>query len=137
MSIGYVYVLSNMAMGNLLKVGYTCNSVEQRVRELSSASGVPRPFTVEYYLLTNDAEDVEALVHQELEAHRVGREREFFEVAVQLAIESVERHARTVNARFVRPRLSSAEELPKFICRRCGFAFDKTAGDELCPSCGF
>jgi T5orf172 domain len=74
MALGYIYVLSNPAMGSLLKIGFTCASVEQRAYELSSATAVPSAFGVEYFHLTEDIEEVEALDHAALPRHNENRE---------------------------------------------------------------
>src|ERR1700752_467633 len=40
-------------MGGLLKIGFTCGTVELRARELSTATGVPGDFVVEYFHFTD------------------------------------------------------------------------------------
>jgi hypothetical protein len=37
---GYLYILSNNAMPNLFKIGFTTRTITERIRELSS-TGVP------------------------------------------------------------------------------------------------
>jgi hypothetical protein len=71
MAIGYIYVMRNPTMPGLLKIGFTCGSVERRRRELSGATGVPQEFTMEYFQLTEDAEETETRAHGELNTHRV------------------------------------------------------------------
>ena len=44
-SKGYVYVLINSSMPNLVKIGKTTKDPNERVKELSSATGVATPFT--------------------------------------------------------------------------------------------
>jgi hypothetical protein len=39
--IGFIYILTNKAFPELLKIGYTLRTVEERVQELSSASDCP------------------------------------------------------------------------------------------------
>jgi hypothetical protein len=39
-----VYVLTNEAMPGLVKIGLTTDSLESRILQLSSATGVPLPF---------------------------------------------------------------------------------------------
>ena len=43
-----VYILTNEAMPGLIKIGYTDNTIEKRMKELSRHSGVPLPFTCYY-----------------------------------------------------------------------------------------
>jgi phage FluMu protein Com len=38
---GYIYILSNPRMKDLLKIGLSTRSVQERIAELSSATGVP------------------------------------------------------------------------------------------------
>lgn len=79
MAVGYIYALSHPDMAGLLKIGFTSNTVEGRVRDLSSHTGVPSPFIIDYFHLSDHVEEVETLVHQELAAHRVNEVGNFFE----------------------------------------------------------
>src|ERR1700693_4080641 len=102
MSIGYVYVLSNPVLFGLLKVGFTCGEVDKRRRELSGATGIPAEFVVEYFQLSDDVEDTEKLVHADLDAHRIGENREFFRIAIETVIEAIQRHAKPPQLSFQR-----------------------------------
>lgn len=135
MAIGYVYVLSNPAMGTLLKVGFTCSSVEKRAAELSGATGVPSPFVVEYFQLTDDVETVEKLVHQTLP--RVNENREFFAVPVHEAIAAIQRHAMPPATEYQRPRVDATRTAPPHVCRRCGHSFERSTAQQFCPKCDF
>ena len=44
---GYVYILSNPWMPNLIKIGFTTRDIQERLAELNSATGVPEPFIIE------------------------------------------------------------------------------------------
>ena len=46
---GYVYVLINPSMEGLVKIGMTTSTPEERVTELSSATGVPSKFILVYH----------------------------------------------------------------------------------------
>ncbi len=81
MSAGYIYILSNPAMPGLLKIGFTNGDVKKRVRQLSAATGVPKPFEIEYYILTRDVEEIEREVHKQFSSKRE-RGKEFFSVPV-------------------------------------------------------
>jgi hypothetical protein len=80
---GYLYVLSNKAMPNLLKIGFTTRTVEERIQELSS-TGVPGRFDAEFFCEVNDAPRYERAVHSRLSKHRYGKE--FFECGVAVAV---------------------------------------------------
>src|SRR2546426_6574269 len=54
---GYIYLLSNRMMSaNLLKIGFTMRSVEERIAELNAETGVPAPFHLEAYFLSTEPE---------------------------------------------------------------------------------
>jgi hypothetical protein len=94
--VGRVYVLSNEAMPGLLKIGYTMNTVEGRVRELSSATGVPSEFFIEYQVECRDAAGVEALVHESFSNFRHNNSREFFSISLADAVNEIRKHAREI-----------------------------------------
>jgi T5orf172 domain len=72
---GYVYVLSNPAMPNLLKIGCTTGSLERRINQLTSATGVPEPFILEACFLSESPRQDEKHIHHALKGYRqVGRE---------------------------------------------------------------
>jgi hypothetical protein len=82
---GYVYVLSNPAMPNLLKIGYTDREVDERVEELSS-TGVPVPFEVEAIFGSPNAYEDEQAIHAMLAQHRLANNREFFSINIKDAV---------------------------------------------------
>ena len=95
-AVGRVYVLSNKAMPGLLKIGYTMNTVEGRVKELSSATGVPSEFFIEYQVECRDAGSVEALVHESLNNTRHNNMREFFLISLADAVSEIRKHAKEI-----------------------------------------
>ena len=90
MSVGYVYILSNQAMQGLLKIGFTSRDVKERVAQLSSVTGVPKPFEIEYYCLTRDPEEIERKAHERLVSQRAGKRKEFFEVPLLEAVKLID-----------------------------------------------
>lgn len=74
-----VYVLTNPTMPGLIKIGRTTN-LEQRVKSLSSDTGVPLPFEVFYACSVRDANEVERALHNAFGDHRINPKREFFEL---------------------------------------------------------
>ena len=85
----WVYVMSNVSMPGLIKIGMTTTSPQQRSEELGSATGVPTPFRMEYSLKVSNALQLERRIHQELAAYRVNRRREFFELDVKKAVRTI------------------------------------------------
>lgn len=88
---GYVYVLMNPSMPNLLKIGQTKKNPEERAKELSSSTGVATNFIVVYKQKFNDCERAEHAVHIILEEEgiRVNKNREFFEAETSDVIEII------------------------------------------------
>ncbi|SHG04772.1 GIY-YIG nuclease family protein [Ornithinibacillus halophilus] len=88
---GYVYVLSNHSMNNLVKIGHTTRDPNIRVTELSKHSGIPTPFILEYHAYFEDCIRAEERIHEILEKRglRVTENREFFEVGVEEAVRVV------------------------------------------------
>jgi len=76
---GYLYVLTNPTIPDLVKIGKTSN-LEERVRSLSSHSGVPVPFEVYYSCEVSDPHKVEKHLHDGFGDHRVNPKREFFRI---------------------------------------------------------
>jgi len=85
---GYVYVLSNPSMPGLLKIGRSINGGKSRAREMYQ-TGVPAPFTLEFEMLVDCPETVEALVHEMLQKQRSSHSREFFKVDLMTAKHAV------------------------------------------------
>lgn len=90
--IGRVYVLSNPSIQGLVKIGFTMNTVEGRVKELSSATGIPTDFEIEYQVECRDPENIEKLVHSFLQNKRHNERREFFCVSAIEAAQAVRKH---------------------------------------------
>jgi hypothetical protein len=79
---GWLYILSNREMPNLLKVGMTTRTVEERVDEINRATGVPIPFGVWRCWRVSKPAEVERLSHASLAEFRLRGDREFFRVDV-------------------------------------------------------
>jgi hypothetical protein len=83
---GFVYLLSNPSMPNIVKIGSTERTIKERISELSSVTSLPTPFVVEYYLLVEDPIYFEKNIHEELKDYRVNEKREFFQISVEEAV---------------------------------------------------
>ena len=87
-----IYIMSNPSIPGLLKIGYTGKDIEIRKNELSKATGVPTPFKVEYiFRLYGRGEELEREIHRYLEHKRNSRKREFFDISLQEAIETIKK----------------------------------------------
>ena len=81
-----VYILTNEAMPNLVKIGKTTRSdVKTRMSELYS-SGVPYQFECVYAVEVNDCSTVEKALHVAFNPNRVNPKREFFSIDPEQAI---------------------------------------------------
>ena len=77
---GWIYVLSTREIPDLLKIGMTTRSVEERVHEINRATGVVIPFGVRACWRVKTPATAERMLHQELDGQRVRSDREFFRI---------------------------------------------------------
>lgn len=85
MSSGYVYILTNVSLPGLIKVGRTIRDSRSRARELFT-TGVPTPFQVAFEIFSDEHEELEADFHKELHDFRISDNREFFNYPLNQAI---------------------------------------------------
>ena len=78
---GWIYCLSNQAMPNIHKIGYT-EFLEKRVAELQK-SGVPYPFQIEFAKNVTQPFEKEQKIHEILKKDRISKKREFFKTDLQ------------------------------------------------------
>mgnify|MGYP001077762387 CR=1 FL=1 len=83
---GYVYVLSNKAMPNLYKIGYTTVNPNTRAKNLYT-TGVPLHFIVEKSYVCHNCRLFEQWMHKLFRNHRLNNRREFFRVPLQIIID--------------------------------------------------
>ena len=90
-TFGYVYVMINPSLPNLVKIGKTSCEPNERAKELSSATGVPTPFILAYYKPFRDCHLAELVIHHYFEEKgtRVNGNREFFQVSTNEAIDLI------------------------------------------------
>ena len=85
MESGFIYILSNdLYSKKILKIGKTTRNTYVRNKELSSATGIPNDFTIEYSEWVKDVHLCELKIHKELDQYRVGK-KEFFELSLSRA----------------------------------------------------
>ena len=85
---GIVYVLSNPAMPDYIKVGKT-GDLKQRMASLNNTS-VPFPFMCERASVVDDMDNVEKKIHSAFTDSRVNTKREFFEIDASRIIDILE-----------------------------------------------
>ncbi len=59
-----IYILTNEAMPGYVKIGKTTTSLEQRIKELSSSTSIPLPFTCFYACTVRNCDFVERQLHE-------------------------------------------------------------------------
>lgn len=74
-----IYILTNPVIPDLIKIGRTEN-LEERVRSLSSHSGIPVPFEVYYACVVKNSVMVERRIQHAFGDHRINPKREFFRI---------------------------------------------------------
>ena len=75
---GFLYLLSNVSMPSLFKIGQTNRNPYVRIEELSAATGVPMPYTLVLAVFVKDRVGAETVLHAALEWRRLSSSREFF-----------------------------------------------------------
>lgn len=127
--MGIVYVLTNPAFDNYVKVGRTID-LEQRLKQLDNTS-VPLPFRCVFAVEVDDEVAVERLVHQAFADVRVRTMREFFEIDAQRVIAAL----KLTNGIDVTPKADIAEDaesiaaLERTVGRRKTYSFSDAQVD--------
>ncbi|WP_415886614.1 GIY-YIG nuclease family protein [Neptuniibacter sp. QD37_6] len=85
---GWIYVISNESLQDIVKVGTTDRDPSIRAKELGS-TGLPHPYTVQYELLTYDPKLVEKEAHKLLKEFNAGKE--WFKCSIDSAIEAIKK----------------------------------------------
>lgn len=90
--IGYIYILTNPAFPNLVKLGYTDN-IESRIKTLNSNSGLPDPYSCyAYYKVKKRLTDLQ--LHDLIDilnpTLRHSKNREFYEMSADEAYNILE-----------------------------------------------
>lgn len=84
-----IYILTNEAMPGYVKIGRTSTSLEQRIKELSSSTSVPLPFTCFYACTVKDSLFVEHQLHDAFDNIRVNPKREFFQISPERVVSAL------------------------------------------------
>lgn len=83
---GILYVLTNPFMPGLVKIGCTTGAVEERIKALSSSTGVPVAFQCHFAAKLDNMAAKEKTLHQLFSDRRVNPNREFFQVAPEKVV---------------------------------------------------
>ena len=79
MNEGIIYVLTNPAMPDMVKIGKTNQDLQERLKQLYS-TGVPLPFKCEFAAKVDDIDKWEKILHTCFAPDQVNRGREFFSI---------------------------------------------------------
>lgn len=82
-----IYVLSNISILELVKIGFTTGTASNRARQLSS-TGVPTPFIVEFEAKVKNGRIAERHIHENLRQYRYNKE--FFRLSPVQAIAMIQ-----------------------------------------------
>lgn len=83
---GFVYIMVNSSLDNMIKIGLTTKTSDERAKELSKLTGIPTKFIAVYDELVSDCKAVEKILHERFSAFRVNDKREFFGIPCREAI---------------------------------------------------
>lgn len=92
---GWIYILSNREQPTVLKIGMTTRTVEERVKEINSATGLLIPYAARKVFRVADAPAAEKAIHSLLSNHRIRSDREFFEISFADAVRIIEEYIAT------------------------------------------
>ena len=85
MTAGWVYVITNPSMPELVKVGFTTRHPKKRAQELNG-TGVPHSFVAEYAIRVEDPDALERAVHDHLRQLGLGVDKEWFKCTKERAL---------------------------------------------------
>lgn len=88
---GWLYILSTKHQPDELKIGMTTRSVERRVKEINTATGILYPLSARAIFRVKDAPLAEKLAFETLDKYRIRPDREFFRLPFYLACQIIEK----------------------------------------------
>ena len=92
---GYIYILSTREQRDVLKIGYTERTVEERVKEINSSTGVVIPYGCRAVWTVENAAVVEKEIHAIFDNERIRNDREFFRIDYFVAFDRINDFLRT------------------------------------------
>lgn len=85
---GFVYVLTSPQQPQLCKIGMTDRTVQERLKEINSATGVIIPWEIGYQFPCSNASALEKEIHAYFSGRNVSKEG--FSVTLEQAIEAIQ-----------------------------------------------
>ena len=85
----YVYFLINPSFPEI-KIGFTTRSIVSRIAELNASTSLPNKFKLVGYIVSANAFQLEQQIHKHLKKFRTNPKREFFNIDIEQAINTVE-----------------------------------------------
>ncbi len=128
---GVVYILTNEAMPDLCKIGWTEN-LKQRLQSLNNTS-VPSPFNIYYAAEVENGRKDESWLHSIFDDRRYRKNREFFEVDPERVVVALKRieikdvTPKTLEESLVGASEEKKKEVEKKLKIRSKFDFEKYA----------
>jgi len=118
---GIVYILTNPAIPNMIKIGMTSHEdVKLRMAQIYT-TGVPLPFECVYAALVPNCEKVEKALHIAFGPNRVNPKREYFEIESSQAIAII----RLMQIEDLTPKVAIEKEEVDVIDREAGEVYAK------------
>jgi len=118
-SQGIVYILTNPAIPNMIKIGVTTyEDVKMRMAQIYT-TGVPLPFECVYAAKVPNCEKVEKALHVAFGPDRVNPKREFFEIDASQAIAII----KLMEIEDVTPKVAKEKEQVDEVDREAGEAY--------------
>ena len=94
---GYIYIMRNAAFeNNIIKIGLTTKVTKERAKQLSKTS-VPDKFFVIREWVVKDCKKAEEEIHNLLAQYRIDPRREFFQIDIKLASETIDSVIERIN----------------------------------------
>lgn len=116
-SSGWIYILSTREMPSILKIGMTTRNVAARVKEINSATGLLYPLSARAVFRVKNAPEAEKMIFNNLESFRIRKDREFFKIGFNNAVNLINEYLDIENK-----RLRSIAKL-KWFDRSIGYGF--------------
>ena len=86
----WVYILTNPAIPEMVKIGYTKMDPHTRALQISKGTGIPLGYEVAWAYKCYKGERIEREVHNRFKKQRVSPTREFFRVTLEEAKQIIE-----------------------------------------------